>query len=83
VTNPYEALRSQISQLGLTKPDAYNPYAAGPKVYDGSAMSPNTGPVQDKAGYIKRDARAQAQKRAIMARLGALKQGGTYPDMGG
>jgi hypothetical protein len=61
--------------MGLKKPDAYNPYAAGPKVYDGSAMGPNTGPASDKAGYMKRDAQARAQRSALMKKLEANKNG--------
>lgn len=75
MSNPYDMLRSQIEQMGVKKPDAYNPYAAGPKVYGGSSMAPNNGPIADKAGYIKRDAIADARKRAIMQRLQANKAG--------
>lgn len=80
--NPYATIRSQIEQMGLKKPDAYNPYAAGPKVYDGSSLAPNTGPVQDKAGYQKRDALAAAKKKAIMDRLNTGKETGIYPGLG-
>lgn len=75
MNGPYDAIRSQIEQLGLKKPDAYNPYSAGPKVYGGSSMSPNTGPVSDRSGYIQRDARAKAIRKALMHRLEANKNG--------
>ena len=58
--------------MGLKKPDAYNPYAAGPKVYEGNSGAPNSGPTSDKAGYLKRDAMARARKNAMMQKLKAI-----------
>ena len=79
MSNPFDMLRSQISMMGLDKPDAYNPYAAGPKVYDGASMAPNVGAIGDRAGYAKRDLQAQARKQAIMKRLQAQFGGGRIP----
>jgi hypothetical protein len=61
--------------MGLQKPDAFNPYAAGQKVYGPEARTnPTSGPV-DKLGYAKRDMMASARKRAMMGRLDAAMKG--------
>jgi hypothetical protein len=68
--------------MGLKKPDAYNPYAAGPKVYEGNSGAPNSGPTSDKAGYLKRDAMARARKNAMMQKLKAISNGEYQPYSG-
>lgn len=69
MTNPYDILRTQVNTLGLKKPDAYNPYAAWPKVYNGASAAPNRGAIADKAGYMKRDARVKATRNALLRKL--------------
>lgn len=83
MSNPYEAIRSQVEQLGLKKPDAYNPYAAGPKVYGGTSLAPQVGAIGDKAGYMKRDARARAMKNVLMKKLktSQLQNSNIYPTL--
>lgn len=71
----YSGLRQQIQNMGLQKPDAYNPYAAGSKVYgpEGRA-NPTSGPV-DKAGYRQRDMHARAKRQAMLSRMQAAQSG--------
>lgn len=74
----YTGLKSQIAQMGLTKPDAYNPYAAGSKLYGPEGRGfPTSGPIgpAGMAGYKKRDAKVQAQKQAINQRIKAAQSG--------
>jgi len=64
-----------LTALGLNKPDAYNPYAAGSKLYGAGRSNPTSGPV-DKSGYAERDANARnAQREALLRRLKAAQQG--------
>ena len=60
--------------LGLKKPDAYTPYAAGPKMYGLGTYNPTSGPV-DKVGYKQRDRNTQARKNAVLRRLQASQAG--------
>lgn len=60
--------RSLWAMYGLEKPDAYNPYAAGPKMYGASGRSnPTSGPID-------RTAKANAQRNALLRRLQAEQQ---------
>lgn len=45
------------------------PYATGSRIYQGARRAPNVGAVRNKTGYNERDLRAQAQKRALQARM--------------
>lgn len=72
----YNPFRSQIAARALDKPDAYNPYAAGAKVYGMGRSQPTIGPV-DNNGYVERDAAANSKKNAILQRLKA-EQSGNY-----
>lgn len=49
---------------------AFNPLAAGNKVYGGGRPMPTIGPV-DPMGYAERDRTAKAQRNAILRRLKA------------
>ena len=63
-----------LGYVGFQKPDAYTPYAAGPKMYGfGARLNPTSGPV-DKAGYQERDQQAQARKNIILQRMSAEQQ---------
>jgi len=62
---------------GLSKPDAYTPYAAGAKMYGLQAGSrPTAGPV-DRTGYAERDKTMAARRNALLARL-KMAQAGNY-----
>jgi hypothetical protein len=71
----YGMFRQQISNMGLQKPDAFSPYAAGRKVYGLEGRANPTSGAVDKAGYAVRDRAAQAKKNAILARLKAAQSG--------
>jgi hypothetical protein len=59
-----------IRNYGLTKPDAYTPYAAGYKMYGGGRSMPTSGPV-DKQGYQERDLMNRARRDALLRRMRA------------
>lgn len=64
-----------VSALGLRKPDAYNPYSAGPKMYGAGSPIATSGPV-DRSGYMERDANVRnAQREALLRRLKAAQAG--------
>lgn len=66
--------------LGMKKPDAYNPYSAGPKKYGlTGTLTPNMGATgaQGMMGYAKRDAQQQARKQAYLQYMQA-QQGGNF-----
>jgi len=65
----------QKSILGTV---AFNPYAAGAKVYSQVSGAPNIGP-SDKAGYKQRDLVLKARKSAVQARIKAMNVG-AYAD---
>lgn len=72
--NPFRYMVSGMYQ----KPDAYTPYAAGPKRYGLAGTSaPNQGPVgvEGMQGYQERDMKAQARKQAALQRMQAAQQG--------
>jgi hypothetical protein len=63
----------------MGKPNSFNSYAAGNKVYGGIGLgrnAPNIGP-SDKTGYKERDAEVKLKKEAMM-RLLKAKQKGNY-----
>lgn len=66
--------QQQQRYYGLTKPDAYTPYAAGYKTYGGGRSNPTEGPV-DKAGYQEREMLNRARRNAVLRRLKAEQQG--------
>lgn len=61
----------QKSVLGTI---AFNPYAAGSKVYSQVSGAPSIGP-NDKAGYVQRDRILAAKKSAIQAKMKAMGKG--------
>ena len=66
------------AQTGAPKPDAYTPYAAGPKVYGaGARTNPTSGPVSPEGleGYEGRDQRAAVARQASLNMLKAGQQG--------
>lgn len=70
--------RTQISQMGLTKPDAYTPYAAGAKQYGFGQNAPNEGTMNEasqRQGYRERDMAHQAKRNAYLNRMKAAQNG--------
>jgi len=64
------------NMLSFDKPDAYTPYAAGPKTYGlGASTSPHAMGLLDKSGYQERDLLAQARKDAVLRKMKAQQQG--------
>lgn len=60
---------AQFTYMG--KPDSYNSYSAGAKVYGlGGRHAPTVGPV-DKTGYKNRDAEVKLKRNAMLRRLQA------------
>jgi hypothetical protein len=53
---------------------AFNPYAAGAKVYGAGRSNPTSGPV-DKLGYRQRDLATRARRNAILRRMKAMQSG--------
>lgn len=56
------------------KPDSYNAYAAGNKVYGSGRSNPTMGPV-DPTGYLERDAAVRMKRNAMLRRMKAGSQG--------
>lgn len=52
------------------KPDSYNAYAAGNKLYGSGRSNPTMGPV-DPTGYRERDAAVRLKRNAMLRRLKA------------
>lgn len=48
----------------------FNPLSAGRKRYGASRRAPNVGKTTDKAGYVQRDMRNEAQKNALIRWVG-------------
>lgn len=71
MSNPF---RSQIAQYGMSKPDAYNPYVAGAKMYGAGRSMPTLGPV-DNTGYQERDMQARAKRQALLNQMQQQQQG--------
>lgn len=63
-----------LQNYGMTKPDAYNPYAAGYKMYGGGRSNPTNGPV-DKAGYMERERNNRARRSAALQAMQAAQRG--------
>ena len=61
----------QKSVLGTI---AFNPYAAGSKVYSQVSGAPTIGAV-DKTGYAQRDRTIAARKSALAAKMKAMGHG--------
>lgn len=56
----------------MAKPDSYNAYAAGNKIYGlGGRSAPNVGQTLDPTGYINRDAEVRLKRNALLRRLKA------------
>jgi len=66
--------RQQIANQGLTKPDAYTPYAAGMKLYGGGRSNPTMGPVQ-KEGYEERDRLNRTKRQAVLNQMKKAQSG--------
>lgn len=84
MSSPLSPLRQQASQIGLDKPDAYNPYAAGAKLYGAGRPYPTSGPV-NKEGYVDRDRQMAAKRNALLQSM-QRAQSGNYmssPYLGG
>jgi len=75
---PANQFRDQIALMGLSKPDAYTPYAAGDKMY-GLSGRPNatSGPVSPEGmqGYKQRTQVQNARKAAVLQRMQAAQKG--------
>jgi hypothetical protein len=52
------------------KPDSYNAYAAGNKIYGSGRSNPTMGPV-DPTGYRERDAVVRLKRNALLRRMKA------------
>lgn len=53
----------------------YNAYGVGNKVYGGGRSAPNLGPVDDREGYMERDARGKMRRNALLRRMKVQQQG--------
>lgn len=58
-----------FNYLDIKKPDAYNPYAAGQKLYGSGRMNPTSGALLNTEGYAQRDMEARARMNAIKSRM--------------
>lgn len=56
----------------FSKPQNYNAYAAGNKVFGGGRSMPTIGAV-DPSGYRERDLRIKARRNAVLRRLKSNK----------
>jgi len=75
------AYRTMVQNMGLKKPDAYTPYAAGMKLYGGGRSNPTSGPV-DKEGYREREMLNRAKRNAALQTMKKYQSGrmlGTQP----
>ena len=73
-----DPFRQQIAQMGLTKPDAFTPYAAGDKTYGLSGRhNAQSGPMatQGMLGYQARDREVAARKQAMLNQMQAAQKG--------
>lgn len=71
-------LRNSVSSMGLAKPDAYTPYAAGAKMYGIGRDHPQDGTMQSAAaqtGYRERDLANRAKRSAYLNRMRAAQNG--------
>lgn len=68
------AFRTQVANFGLTKPDAYTPYAAGMKLYGGGRSNPTAGPVA-REGYREREMLNRSKRQAVLNQLKKVQSG--------
>jgi hypothetical protein len=75
---PFDQIRNQVAGMGLSKPDGFNPYAAGDKQY-GLSGRPNatTGPIgfEGMKGYAERDKLQAAKRQAMLNKMQAAQKG--------
>jgi hypothetical protein len=57
----------------LGKPDSFNSYAAGNKIYGTGRSNPTMGPV-DPTGYLERDAAVRLKRNALLRRMKATNK---------
>lgn len=74
MSDPLSTFRQQVSNFGLTKPDAWTPYAAGEKLYGGGRSNPTMGPVQ-KEGYDQRDMLNRTKRQAVLNQMKKAQSG--------
>ena len=71
-------LRNQIAAYGQQQPNAYSPYAAGPKQYGlAGGHAPTMGPVslEGQQGYQDRDMQNRSRRNALLGQIEARQQG--------
>jgi len=71
-------IRQMFQYMGMEKPDAYTPYAAGRKMYGSPAgQAPNgaTQSPQAAAGYNARDMKVRARRNAMLRYMKAGQSG--------
>ncbi len=68
--------RDQIRRMGLSKPDAYTPYAAGPKLYGYGRTNPTSGQIgaDGMQGYRQRDRATRLRRQSSLAKMQAGQQ---------
>lgn len=73
--NPLE--KAQAYAGGITKPDAYTPYALGAKTYGSGRPMPHIGAQswQSMQGYQARDRQIAARKQAVLQYMQAQNMG--------
>lgn len=74
----FDAIRDQIAQMGLSKPDGFNSFAAGNKQYGIEGRSNATsGPIgpDGMQGYQQRDQEQAAKRQAVLNRMQAAQTG--------
>lgn len=74
----YDPIRDQIALMGLSKPDAFNPYAAGDKRYGlAGRRNATSGPVSAEGmkGYRERDRLQSARRQALLNQMQAVQSG--------
>lgn len=60
----------------MGKPDSFNAYAAGNKIYGlGGRSAPNIGQALDPTGYINRDTEVRLKRNALLRRMKAQASG--------
>jgi hypothetical protein len=71
-----EFFRSQVRRLGLNKPDAYTPYAAGSKLYGYGRSNPTSGQISSDGmqGYRARDRATRLRRQNTLAKMQATQQ---------
>jgi len=71
-----EYFRSQVKRLGLSKPDAYTPYAAGAKLYGYGRSNPTSGQISSDGmrGYRARDQATRLRRQNSLSKMQAGQQ---------